>query len=108
MFSSKPIGILSAFLKLRHRTYTMASIPLPRVTTGNSQLYIQKAAPVVSAAFNGDSLNRYVQLFTHNLPNSTVLSEERRLQFFLASISEKVKAGISIAEAGDWGAVALW
>lgn len=86
----------------------MASTPLPPVTTNNNDFYIQKTSAIMAAAFEDDALERYVTLVSDNLPNSTVIPPERHLQHFTTSIAEKVKAGVIMSEAGDWGAAALW
>lgn len=99
------IGICSRTIK---RLSTMASTPLPPTTTGNNELYIQKTAAIMAAAFEHDALERYVTLVSDNLPNSTVIPPERHLQHFLTGTAEKVKAGVIVSEAGNWGAAALW
>ena len=86
----------------------MASTLLPPVTTGSNVLYIQKTAAIMAAAFEHDALERYVTLVSDNLPNSTVIPHERHLQHFSTTIAEKVKVGVIITEAGNWGAAALW
>jgi hypothetical protein len=86
----------------------MASTQLPTVTTGNNELYVQKTSAIMAAAFKDDALERYVTLVSDNLPNSTVIPLERHLQHFLTTIAKKVKAGVMVSEAGNWGAAALW
>jgi hypothetical protein len=86
----------------------MTSPRLPAVTTDNNELYIRKTSAIMAAAFENDALERYVTLVSDNLPNSTVIPPERHFKHFATSIAEKVKAGVIISEAGDWGAAALW
>lgn len=86
----------------------MASIPTALPTTTGDVNYIEHLARVIAAAFVDDSLNRYFILSKDSLPNTTVISEEKRFNHFLPGIKKGAETGGVIVEAGDWAGAALW
>lgn len=68
----------------------------------------ERAAETVASAFEEDALYRAILLTTDSLCNDAKISTERRAEYLIPRIREKMRRGALLVEAGNWAAVALW